>query len=155
PHETLSDSSGEAAVMAVLGVKGRDLLRRLRPYRMVIQHDVASAMLPFEMFTVDGHRYSIEKGVVRRPVLDDVPLLMPRRVRRGVMNLLLITNPTGDLAGADVEAQAVKTALHGSNNVRVRELVKGEATRAAVLDGLRDPEIDIFHFCGHAFYQGP
>jgi hypothetical protein len=153
PRDTLKDSAGEAAVLAILGTRGRDMLRQLGAHRLVVQHDSETAMLPFEMFTIGGHRFSLEHGVVRRPVLSDVPLQTPRPVRRGALQLMLVVDP--GLAEAEEEARAVEQAVAASNNVNVRKLVGAAATRKAMLDALLDPTIDVFHHCGHAFYDGP
>lgn len=152
PRDTLNDSAGDAVVTAVLGAGGRDLLRRLGAHRLVIQHDAETGMLPFEMFTIGGHRFSLEKGVVRRPVLSDVPLQTPRPVRRGALQLMLVVDPR--LPEALEEAEAVERAVGASRNVVVRKLVGSEATRSAMLAALLDPTIDVFHHCGHAFYNG-
>jgi hypothetical protein len=153
PRATLDDAVGEAVVTAILGPHGRDVLRTLRAHRLVIQHDTETAMLPFEMFTVGDHRFGLENGVIRRPVLSDVPLQLPRPVRRGALQLMLIVDPR--LAEAVDEAEAVEKAVKVSANVVVHQLVGAAATRDAMLAALRDPAIDVFHHCGHAFYDGP
>lgn len=152
PRATMNDVDGQAAVTAILGDHGRDMLQSLGGYRLVVQHDTETGMLPFEMFTIGGHRFSLEKGVVRRPVLSDVPLQTPRPVRRGALQLMLVVDPR--LPEAVEEADAVESAIGASSNVMVRKLVGAEATRSAMLAALLDPAIDVFHHCGHAFYDG-
>jgi CHAT domain-containing protein len=66
-----------------------------------------------------------------------------------------VIDPACNLPGAIMEAAAVEQAVTVSNNVRVHKLAGHEASKAAVLAGLQDPEIDVFHFCGHGFYDGP
>jgi CHAT domain-containing protein len=63
---------------------------------------------------------------------------------------------TRDLRGAEKEAKAVAAALATTSRVRVRKmLLRNDATKAAVLDALRDEEVDILHYSGHAYFSSP
>jgi CHAT domain-containing protein len=155
PPEILGDSMGQEVARALLGPVGSTLLGRLTQHRLVVQHDVATAGLPFETLSVDGHRFALGKGIVRRPALSDLPSQTPRPQRAGALNVALVINPTEDLPGAETEGTQV---LAQANQAGIRihgPLQHRDATRAAIIEALRDPNIDVFHFCGHAFYEGP
>jgi hypothetical protein len=155
PAETLTDALGQALARSLLGPDGTAVVGRLADRRLVIQHDVASAALPFETLVIDRHRFALNKGVVRRPALEDVRLPTPRPGRAGGMNVALVINPTEDLPGAELEGNGVLAeAPHAG--FRIRGLLRhGDATKAAILALLGDPDVDVFHFSGHGFYRGP
>lgn len=155
PGETLTDALGHDVARALLGPLGSALLGQLTRHRLVIQHDIASAGLPFEALTIDGHRFALGKGIVRRPALPDLPTPAPRPRRAGVLNVVLVINPTENLPGAELEGQQVIDEAKRAG-IRIHEPLRHRAAnKAAIIAALRDPNIDVFHFCGHAFYDGP
>lgn len=59
---------------------------------------------------------------------------------------IVIGDPTNDLRGARLEAEAVAQVLD------VEPMIGDEATRAAVLDRLTGAEIDVLHYAGHGAF---
>ena len=157
PPSSALDRIGDQLATALFGEAGRHLLEHNKGYRLVIQHDLESGGLPFETLRVGDHRFSLEQGVVRRPALgglrpDDV---MTRPAHVGALGVLLVVNPLDDLPQTEIEADAVQRALAASDDVRVRRVLRGsQATKEAVLEALRDPDVQVFHYSGHAFYDG-
>ncbi len=70
----------------------------------------------------------------------------------GAPRALLVTNPDGDLAGAEAAAPHVRDALE-ARGWNVAWLAGKEATRSAVLDALRDPCTALFHYDGHGRFK--
>ena len=123
--------------------------------RLVVQHDLASAALPFEALRVNGRDLGLEGGIVRRPSVGglDLGASSKRPPRGGKLKILLVVNPTQDLEHAEKEAEAIQAML-GDGDFEVNaELRREKATRAAVLEALTDPSYDVFHFTGHAYYS--
>jgi len=117
---------------------------------LVIIHDQASSIIPWEAFYFKDHCPALDVGVSRlyrlanrtrggRPILaHDVTLRM-----------LVVENPTGDLAGAQNEGDQL-AALYEANRGMVKTLKGAEATRANVLSELASGLHDILHYAGHA-----
>ena len=118
---------------------------------LVIIHDQASSIIPWEAFYFKDRCPALEVGVSRlyrvanrsrgggRPILaHDVTLRM-----------LVVENPTGDLAGAQNEGDQL-AALYGANRGKVKTLKGADATRANVLAELTSGVHDILHYAGHA-----
>lgn len=150
------DRIGADLATALFGDDGTKLLARNDQYRIVLQHDLESGGLPFETLRVAGHRFSLGKGLVRRPALDglrpDDATGLPANA--GKIGVLLVINPLEDLDGAEEEANAVQDALSRSTEVQVLRVLRGaEATKAAVLGALQDPDVRVFHYSGHAFFD--
>jgi hypothetical protein len=69
----------------------------------------------------------------------------PAPVEHSEPAALVVSNPTGDLAAATPEADAVVSALPGWRIIR---LEGGAASRGALLEAL--PGVRLFHYAGHA-----
>jgi hypothetical protein len=74
----------------------------------------------------------------RRYIIDDLPLAkwMEERRSDGVLSLLLVINPTGDLEGADAEGERIRKIASSIPSLKLTELVHERATRAAVRSAL-------------------
>lgn len=143
---------GRAVTDLVLGPQGQELLLKEEIERLVIQHDVDSAAIPFEALSLGGKQPALPKGIVRRPSHRDLSLsdrpLKPAHVAN--LKLAVVVGSTAGLARAPIEASEIQRALADSD-IDVTELP--QATRQQVLDALRDPSVDILHFVGHAFFE--
>jgi hypothetical protein len=159
PAELLDAQHCEALAAEIFGQVGARYLGETRGdadaggFRLVIQHDLRSAAVPFEALRAGGTSFGLSHGVVRRPALEDPPLFESRPPRRGTPRLLLIVNPTGDLRNTAAEAAIVRERAAATHVID--ELVGRQATRNAILDALANPDLDVVHYCGHAFYRGP
>ncbi len=145
----------------LLGDEAGEVLEACRGSSFVIVHDAAASDLPYEALAAEGPggervTPATEGGVVRRLQVSGVPtdsgLGRPPHV--GKLKVLLVGNPKEDLKGARREAEAVHKALTAIG-ADVVSLLESEATAGAVLAGLADPKVDVFHYCGHAFFDGP
>lgn len=148
---------GAEVAAKVFGKSGCKLLRDYSKHRLVVLHDPASSAIPFELLSVDNHRFALGAGLVRRPALEGLRLQdvtsRPRHV--GALNLFLVANTIGDLPGTEVEADSVRNALENRPEIVIREDLRGsQATKEKILEVLEDPEIDVFHYSGHAFFDG-
>ena len=84
--------------------------------------------------------YSLDLPPVARPAPDDV----------GGPSVLVVANPTGDLAATEAEGDFVARTAAGW---RVSRLSGHEATRDALLAAL--PSVRLFHYAGHTTSGGP
>lgn len=155
----LDELAQRGAVLAdtLLGKGANQILTRCRDARIMIIHDVESSKLPFEMLaTLDGSgRPAVQKGISRRLAVAGVSTerLFARPPKVGLLNVLMIVNPTGDLPGTEDEAKSVKSILdQHPAAVKLTVLTGKEATTEAVKSALA--EADVLHYCGHAFFNG-
>lgn len=149
---------GAQLAETLLGKDATQLLTRCSEARTMIIHDVAASKLPFEMLaTLDGsNRPATQAGISRRLAVAGVPTerLFARPPKVGLLDVLLIVNPTEDLPGTEVEADAVIRILEQSKErVKLKELRGKQATKEAVRKALG--EADVLHYCGHAFFNDP
>ena len=149
---------GAELANTLLGKGANQILMRCRDARIMIIHDVASSKLPFEMLTTpDGSgRPAVQKGISRRLAVEGVSIerLFARPPKAGLLEVLLIVNPTEDLPGTETEAKTVKSILDQHQAAVKLTVLKGkEATTEAVQSALA--QADVLHYCGHAFFNGP
>jgi len=149
---------GARLAAMLLGTGANQILMRCRDARIMIIHDVESSKLPFEMLTTpDGSgRPAVQKGISRRLAVNGVSSerLFARPPKTGLLDVLLIVNPTEDLPGTETEAKSVKSILDQHQAVVKLTVLKGkEATTKAVQTALA--QADVLHYCGHAFFNGP
>lgn len=71
--------------------------------------------------------------------------------RRDVPKILLIADPTSDLAGAREEA--VKIAALFANRAEIRVLLGSDATASAIFSVLSESDWDVVHYAGHARFH--
>jgi CHAT domain-containing protein len=70
-----------------------------------------------------------------------------------VLNLLLVVNPTGDLAGAREEGERIKAIFSNNPAVKIDELREDDATKGALLRAFQSGTYDVIHYAGHAFFD--
>ena len=173
-------SRGRELAQLLLGDQADQILARMSASKFVVVHDVASSRIPFEILSASTTvppatndetkrdfavpAVPIERlfapathsGMYRRLAVPGVPIeqLFSRPPKAERFNLLLVINPTGDLAGAAKEGDAVEAVLKNRNDrINLLILREGGATKAALLDAF--PTTDVLHYCGHAFFDGP
>jgi hypothetical protein len=157
PTPTFADhtSIGPKVTALVLGDVGEKLLLKGEGIdRLIIQHDMESASIPFEALALEGRQPALKKGIVRRPsyrglTLTDRPQKPAHKDR---VKVALVIGSTKNLENAPAEADAIRTALV-TQDVLLDDTRK-KATRAQALDALRDASVDILHFVGHASFKG-
>jgi|GEM_PF-1082830 len=144
----------------LFGSQASKVLENVGDTELVLMHDAAAGGIPFEAMSWDvgGTRFApaIGGGIVRHLLVAGLraerALTRTRRARR--VGVLVIINPLSDLDGAEAEGDALLAALAGGP-FDLRVLRGGDATLEAVLAACGDPDIDVLHYCGHAFFNGP
>jgi hypothetical protein len=131
---------------ALLGARGQALS---------IVHDAAGGRVPWETLNLRGWCPALEQGLSRRYATAD---LVPARFdasRRNQRELgvLLITNPTGDLPGADAEHARIASILGRARHVRLTEVTREAATVARLSAEFESGRHDVIHYAGHAHFD--
>ncbi|MFO7181105.1 MAG: alpha/beta fold hydrolase [Pseudomonadota bacterium] len=136
------------------------VLDRLRDCHLVVVHDAAASRIPWETVCVrNGSKPpwfpALECGLSRRYIAENMSVSkwLEERRRDAVLNILLVTNPTGDLDGAERESQRVKHLFRAERAVSITELAREKATKPALLAAFRSGEFDVLHYAGHALFD--
>lgn len=140
----------------------RDELRSMAPLPLVVLHDAEASRIPWEALAFDGTRPgqtlrpALDTGISRRflAATSTCSRWSAASTRDERVNVLLISNPTGDLPGAAQEAEAIKKALAANPRFVLDDRLRGsEAKRDAILAKLAAGGYDIVHYSGHAFFD--
>ncbi len=132
--------------------------RLLRPFREAIRAADRIRVLPYgELRTVDFHALPFDGDVLLsgRPVvygLDLEPAVSEAPSSRRA--LVVPAAPWSGLRAAEAEAQAVSDSLRTLPNPWSVQLVDDEEATAAVVRELLASDFDLFHFSGHASFEG-
>jgi hypothetical protein len=116
---------------------------------LVIVHDQASSTIPWEAFYFGDRCPALEVGLSRLYRVASRGRGRAILARDTTLRMLVVENPTGDLAGAQNEGDQL-AALYEANRGEVKTLKGAEATRANVLTELASGVHDILHYAGHA-----
>jgi CHAT domain-containing protein len=83
----------------------------------------------------------------------DAPIATNDHVCQGAPRALVVTNPLGDLAGAESSGAGTRKTLVALGWV-VEWLEGAAAKREAIMAALQDPCTKLFHYDGHARFEG-
>ncbi len=145
---------GERLGALLLPAPTREALEAVHDVPLIVVHDTAASRWPWETLCVNGWAPAAAAGLSRRYAAEDLSVAKWREARRlsPVLQVLLVINPTDDLAGAEQEGSRIAAILdrHGA---QVQLLRGAEATRARLLAGFRSGQFDAIHYAGHAFFD--
>ncbi|HSJ13007.1 MAG TPA: CHAT domain-containing protein [Longimicrobiales bacterium] len=152
-------ASGRALAGLVLSEQVLAVLPRYRKYPLVVVHDAATAQIPWETLGFGEARTAwfpaAEQGLSHRYAAENLSVAkwLEERVHDNVLNVLLVVNPTSDLAGAEREGERVRALLGQQSGTRLTVLRRGEATRQALLAAFSSGSYDVVHYAGHAEFD--
>jgi len=149
------DKAGQEIASVMLPPEIATALKQQRDRHLVVVHDAPSSRIPWETIAIDDWRPSIEAGLSRRYLADNLPLaswLEQRRIDQ-TLRILLVVNPTLDLDGADREGDRLLRLAQSIPSVEVAEYRHEKATKPAILSALRSGAFDVLHYAGHAFFD--
>jgi len=139
-----------------LGEEGGEMLRALAPTAVLLQVDETLTNLPWELMQTADSALALDTPFGRVVTTGAVP-----RARRDpvaedpVLRILVIANPTDDLAATVAECAAI-TALEGTQagvSIEVRVLEGAKATTKSLARAVKGQDYDILHFAGHASFD--
>ncbi len=122
---------------------------------LVVVHDADASRIPWETLQVGKRAPALDGGVSRRYIAANMSVAkwLEQRRQSPTLNMLLVVNPTGDLPGAETEGGRIEKICQQQPRVRLTKLLRGEATRAKLLEEFRSGEYDVLHYAGHAFFD--
>jgi pimeloyl-ACP methyl ester carboxylesterase len=147
----------------VLTENVRQALKRNLDQHLVVVHDAGASRVPWETLRVQpdkprpdsgfpaqsggmSHRYEAANFSAAK--------WLRERQERAVLEVLLVIDPTKDLAGARREAERIKAILDGFGpRANYHLLFQDEARRTELLQCFSSGKFDVVHYAGHAFFD--
>lgn len=133
----------------------RSILKTVEDSPLVVIHDSEASRVPWETLCIDGWFPAERKGLSRKYAAENLSVakwLETRRLAKQ-LNILLVINPTGDLAGAQAEGKAVRKLLAADRGIEATILERSDATWSSLREELRSGRYDVLHYAGHAFFD--
>jgi pimeloyl-ACP methyl ester carboxylesterase len=130
-------------------------LYSVRENHLIVVHDGPSSKYPWETLCIEGWFPAAALGLSRKYSADNLSVAKwseQRRIDR-TLDILLIVNPTGDLAGADREGEQLQKLFQRRANIRVHPILRQAATCAAVKAAFESGRYDVLHYAGHARFD--
>lgn len=138
-------------------------LKRLSPKSLTIINDAWTSRIPWEVLTIKDMPGSdkpwhagLEGNVSRRYSTSNLSVAKWLRERRraDTLEVLLIVNPTSDLAGADKEGERIEEIVKGfKNQITLTKLMHEQANKRRLLSEIGSGKYDVIHYAGHAFFD--
>lgn len=150
------EAFSEGLTDLVLAPNVRQVLERSNTEHLVIVHDAGASRVPWELLRVNEKFLALEGGISHRYEAADfsVAKWSDERRRNATLNVLLVIDPTADLAGAVEEGVRIQAILDGMGpGVSYQRLFQQEARRQKLLDCFSSGEFDVIHYAGHAFFD--
>ncbi len=149
------DSFGESLAEMVLPGEILELLARFPDHHLSIVHDREAAKIPWETMGVNGWFPSIEGGVSRRYLAQNMSIAkwLEKRKYEKTMEVLLVVNPTRDLPGAEAEGDRILDMIKQFPSIKPHVLRGVQATKEALLSAFSSGRFDVIHYAGHAYFN--
>lgn len=139
-----------------LGEAGGEVLRLLTPTAVLVQVDETLTNLPWELMQTADSALALDTPFGRVVTTAAVPRAQRNPVVEDpTLSILVVANPTDDLAATSAECAAI-CALQGTQDgvtIDVRVLEGAKATTKALVEAVDGKEFDILHFAGHASFD--
>lgn len=149
-------SLGRDLYRTFLGRSGDEVLRALSPTALLVQVDETLTNLPWELMQTAEGALALDIPFGRVVTTGSVP-----RARRDpvaedpVLRILVVQNPTDDLAATRAECAAI-LSLEGRLDdvtIEVTVLEGAKATTTALARTVEGKDYDVLHFAGHASFD--
>ncbi|MBI2422688.1 MAG: CHAT domain-containing protein [Candidatus Hydrogenedentes bacterium] len=160
----LEGSAGAARAWEEIRSLGAQLTRQLVPERVLeklaalegqplqIAHDSELIGIPWELASIGGTTWGEYFDLGRQVILENLTITLPARAEAGANSLLIVCNPTGDLAAAQEAGEALLRELsHGPAAVDVVLLAGARATAERLLREME--RCQVVYYLGHGHYD--
>lgn len=154
-HRDSLPGIGNQLTAALFDESVRTVLPVMRKRHLVVVHDAESSRVPWEVLCLGDWFPAAEAGLSHRYAAENLSVAKWLEERRedGVFSILLVVNPTEDLAGAEAEGNRLKRLFGAEANVHIDEYRGGNASKPALLAAFRSGAYDVVHYAGHAFFD--
>lgn len=145
---------GAGLARLLLGSSVREGVEAMADRPLVVVHDREASRVPWEALRIGDEHPALAQGISRRYESEALTVARWRenRVPDRQLNVLLVSNPTGDLPGAAAEARALR-AVFDASHAACDVLEGASARRARILEALAAGRYDVLHFAGHGYFD--
>lgn len=121
---------------------------------LIVLHDAIASRLPWESLAVSGWTPALDTGLIRRHLAENLSVAkwLDQRQRTKDLHVLLVVDPTSDLAGARAEGHFLRTFLQTQRGIQITVRMQGEATRERLLEDFKSGSYDVVHYAGHGAF---
>ncbi|MBI4228628.1 MAG: CHAT domain-containing protein, partial [Deltaproteobacteria bacterium] len=146
---------GKGLADLVLADEVLTILPSLKEKHLIVAHDAPASRIPWETLNIDGWSPGAGAGLTRKYIADNLSVAKWLEQRRfdSTLDLLLVVNPTGDLAGAEEEGRRVHELFDSHPSVNIMEFREEQAKKNVLMDAFRSGKYDVIHYAGHAFFD--
>lgn len=112
--------------------------------------------LPWELMSYQNTFLCLERPVSRMPMGHAFPRVpQPIRQKTKLRFLLICSNPTGNLPGAEREVETIKNSLKEQwhESIEVEVIERKDASGRKLNEILRKGSFDVIHYAGHAYFD--
>jgi pimeloyl-ACP methyl ester carboxylesterase len=122
---------------------------------LVVVHDVEASRIPWETLCVENWVPALAGGLSRRYSVENLSVakLLEQRKRNPVLKILLVVDPTSNLAGAVKEGERITELFSAKPGFELVKRFQNQATKPALLKDFSSGEFDVLHYAGHAFFD--
>jgi pimeloyl-ACP methyl ester carboxylesterase len=132
------------------------IIERFSEHPLVIVHDAATSRIPWETLQINGKFPALEEGLSHRYEAEDLSVAkwLEERRQDPTLDILLVTDPTEDLPGAEAEGARVEELFKKLRSaVTITKLFQRQARKHEVLKCLSSGRFDVLHYAGHAYFD--
>jgi pimeloyl-ACP methyl ester carboxylesterase len=154
--EAQLDTFGDRLASLVLADNVRQALARYPDRHLVVVHDAGASRIPWETVRIGDGFPALRAGLSHRYEAANLSVAkwLEARQQNERLNILLIVNPTGDLAGAATEGARIEQLIGELGaSVRYRKLEGEQARKGELIACFGSGEFDAIHYAGHAFFD--
>jgi CHAT domain-containing protein len=122
---------------------------------LVLVHDFEASRIPWEVIPIGEEYPVLVSGITRRYMAQNLSIAKWLETRRAdaSLDVLLVVNPTGDLAAAEEEGERLRERLSKLPLVNLRFIEREQATKARLLAEFESGRYDVLHYAGHASFN--
>ncbi len=122
---------------------------------LVVVHDAEASRIPWETLCIGSKFPALHGGISRRYVAANLSVAKWLEARREDerLDILLVVDPTQDLAGARAEGDRIEKLFADRQRVRVLRIDGAKATRARLRAEFGSGKYDVLHYAGHAYFD--
>ncbi len=149
------DKFGSQLTSTLISEDVVSILKTMKGRPLIVVNDLLASRYPWEAMRLDGWAPALEGGVVRRYLAENLSVAkwLESRQEAEILKMLLVVNPTKDLAGAEQEGARIKETLGSRPGIQIPERFEDQATKAALLKDFSSGQYDVIHYAGHAFFD--
>jgi hypothetical protein len=132
------------------------IIERFAEHPLMVVHDAATSRIPWETLGISGKFPALGAGLSHRYEAEDLSVAKWLEERRHgqTLDILLVTDPTSDLPGAEAEGARVKGLFEKLRPaVTITELRQNAARKQEIIKCVASGKFDVLHYAGHAYFD--